>query len=285
VFASSQQLLYRLLILATVVLLPLFLLTRFWAVASVRRRQQNLLIQQSELRLRELSGRLVKIQEEERRAISREIHDQLGQQVTAINLDLKLAQRESDSAKVGQQLQRAVNVGEKLLESLHEFATRVRPVELDDLGLHDAVESHLQEYQARTGIEFVFTSNVEAVDLPTVVAENVFRLIQESLNNVLKHANATQADVSILLTKTNGEEELNVCIGDNGIGVSNETAQAGSNNGLIEGGARLGMLGMKERVDLLGGTIRLTSQRNGGTSIEATVPLHDSREPLMGAVK
>ncbi len=99
VFETSNQLLQRLLLLVLVILLPLLVLTRFWALASLRRKQQNTLILASETELRELSSRLIRIQEQERRAISREIHDQLGQQVTAINLDLKLAERRPNPTK------------------------------------------------------------------------------------------------------------------------------------------------------------------------------------------
>lgn len=277
VFENSKQLLRRLLIFSAAILVPILLLTRFWAVASIRRKQQNSLIQQSESRLRELSSRLVRIQEDERRAISREIHDQLGQQVTAINLDLKLLKQNLETVANGvtPQLERSISVSEELLESLHDFASRIRPVELDDLGLHDAIESHLQEFEQRTGIAFTFSCPVKDVEISAVVAENVFRLVQESLNNVLKHANATRVDVSIETTESNAKKALNVLIQDNGDGVETMPNALSTDNGSIEGSARLGILGMRERVELLSGTLEWSSQPDQGTQVFVTVPLVD----------
>jgi signal transduction histidine kinase len=273
VFATSNQLLNRLLVLVALILLPLYVLTRFWAVASLRRKQQNRLILESERKLRELSSRLVKIQEDERRAISREIHDQLGQQATAINLDLKLAERKSESSEVKQQLQRAIDESEQLLNTLHDFAARVRPVELDDLGLYDAVESHLWEFKQRSGIEFGFQSNINQVELPAVIAENVYRLIQESLNNVLKHADATRVEVTIELQDSKPGSALLVRITDDGVGTSTSSENGDSKDTLLDGNRRLGILGMRERVDLLGGSLELKSQLGQGTTIDVHVPL------------
>lgn len=273
VFATSDQLRNRLLILVAVMFLPLYWLARFWAVASLRRIQQNAQIQASEKRLRELSSRLVKIQEDERRAISREIHDQLGQQATAINLDLKLAQRKAPSEELTQQIQRTIDESEHLIDTLHDFATRIRPVELDDLGLHDAIESHLWEFKQRSGIDADFRSNIDQFELAPVVSENVYRLIQESLNNILKHAQATNVLVEIHQCGSD-QNRLSVKIHDDGIGTvePNDTA--------IAGARRLGILGMRERVDLMGGTIELDAQPGQGTIISVNVPLEQENDPV-----
>ena len=264
VFKNSQQLLNRLLILFATILIPLVVLTRIWANSTVRRAQQNEQIQQSEIRLRELSGRLVRIQEEERKAISREIHDQLGQQATAINLDLKLAAQEADSPTVKTQLGRAIAESEQLLETLHDFASRVRPVELDDLGLRDAVESYVANFSSRTGIKANFESNLDGkARLPDDVSANLFRLVQESLNNILKHANATGFDVSIEVTGAAPNEQLQLLVKDDGIGVEESSA----------GDDRLGILGMRERVDLLGGTFSLQSGKMTGTVVDVSIPV------------
>ena len=273
VFETSNQLLSRLLTLAFLTLLPLSLLARFWAVASVRRQHQNLLILESEKRLRELSSSLVRIQEEERRAISREIHDQLGQQATAINLDLKLAQRDAKSKNISNQLQQAINASEHLLETLHDFAARVRPVELDDLGLHDAVESHLWDFKNRTRIDFEFDSNLDQLCLPAVISENVYRLIQESLNNVVKHANATRVAVSIMLEISDTGRVLNICVQDDGVGALEAVEQLRTDGKDLSGRLHLGILGMRERVDLLGGSLNLISEEGIGTKVLASVPI------------
>jgi signal transduction histidine kinase len=273
VFSTSHQLLNRLLILGTAILLPMLVLTRIWAQAVVRRKQQNRLIAESEKKLRELSARLIRIQEEERRSISRELHDQLGQQATAINLDLKLAEREAGSEAVRTQLKRAIEESQELLDALRHFATRIRPVELDDLGLHDAVESHLWEFKDRTGIEIHLDSNIDKVNLPAAISENVYRLIQESLNNVLKHANATRVDVSIIRNMQGDAPVLCLRVRDNGVGVAGAAAARKQGNQGSDGTPRLGILGMRERVDLLGGTMNLVSQTELGTTINVILPL------------
>ena len=276
VFENSRQLLNRLLILVSVILLPVFIITRVWAAGSLRRRQQNRLIKESEGKLRELSSRLVKIQEDERRAISREIHDQLGQQATAINLDLKLACRDAQSGTVRAQLERAIDESEQLLKALHDFASRVRPVELDDLGLHDAVESHLWEFKDRSGIQFHLESNIDGVDLPSVVSENVYRLIQESLNNVVKHSNATRVDVKIEQTNIENQNVLNIVVRDDGTGPLNSVETDGIDGVSFNDNGRLGILGMRERVDLLGGTFHLRTEIAAGTKVEVSVPINNS---------
>ena len=287
VFATSNRLITRFGLLALVTLLPLLLLTRLWAVGSVRRRQQNQLISESEKKLRELSSRLVRIQEEERRAISREIHDQLGQQVTAINLDLKLAKRDSVSESVRNQLQHAVDESELLLNTLHDFATRIRPVELDDFGLHDAVESHLEEFRKRSAIEVRFESNTAGLTLPPIIEENVYRLVQESMNNILKHADATHASVQINLKNTEDEDELLVEINDDGIGTENDVA--GTPNarptrltGSASERTKLGILGMRERVDLMGGEMDFVSGPGQGTAVSVRVPIRKSAADANG---
>ena len=127
VFATSNELFLKLCLVLAAATLPILLLTRYWASSTHRRQMQTDLIRESEMKLRQLSTRLVQIQEDERRAISREIHDQLGQQATAINLDLKLALRETTEPKAREHLERTIKETEQLLEGLHDFATRVRP--------------------------------------------------------------------------------------------------------------------------------------------------------------
>ena len=203
----------------------------------------------------------------------------MGQQVTAINLDLKLARREAGSDKTCEQLQRAIDESEQLLNTLHEFATRVRPAELDDLGLHDAVESHLWEFTNRTGIEFSLNSNIERFSVPPIIAENVYRLIQEALNNVLKHANASHVQVSIWRTcdpsknRLRANELLKVVVRDDGVGTTNLNDAAATNGESVESNSRLGVLGMRERVDLLGGTFAFTMAADQGTTVEVMIPL------------
>ena len=271
VYSVSDQLLKRLLLTAAIMVIPVILLTRFWASAVVRRQQQNRRIVESEEKLRELSSRLLRVQEEERKAISREIHDELGQQVTAINLDLKLAQRESGSESGREQLSRAIRENEQLLSTLHDFSRRVRPAVLDDLGLYDAIESHIWEFETRTKISANFEAQRRDCDLPPVIAENVFRLLQEALNNVVKHANADRVDIHLSIAeKPNAQPRMTMQVTDNGQGVVPSDPSS----------SRLGLIGMRERVDLLNGTIKIDSNKTDGTRITVCIPLETKNQSL-----
>ena len=262
IFAASQGLLKRLALLAVSVLVPVAIFARFWAQAMTSRQLQNEQIADSEERLRELSSRLLRIQEDERRAISREVHDELGQQATAINLDLKLADRNIESEQARSHLERAIRENEQLLHTLHAFATRVRPAVLDDLGLRDALESHLWEFQQRTSIQVDSELSFDSAEVPNEIADNAYRLVQESLNNVVKHADASTVRVNVSINRNEETQELFMSIRDDGRGY--ET--------IAHNGQRLGLLGMQERVNLLSGELRMESDLEQGTNIEIKLP-------------
>ena len=262
VFAASQGLLKRLVLLAVSVLIPVAIFARFWAQAMTSRQLQNEQIADSEERLRELSSRLLRIQEDERRAISREVHDELGQQATAINLDLKLADRNIVSEQARSHLERAIRENEQLLQTLHAFATRVRPAVLDDLGLRDALESHLWEFQQRTSIQVDSNLSFDSAEVPNEIADNAYRLVQESLNNVVKHADASTVRVNVSINRNGEAPELFMSIRDDGRGCE----------ALGHNGQRLGLLGMQERVNLLSGELRMESDLEQGTNIEIKLP-------------
>lgn len=265
VFADSHGLLTRLLLLAGGVFIPLAILARYWAHAMVSRQLQNHQIAVSEERLRELSSRLLRIQEDERRAISREIHDELGQQATAINLDLNLAHRNIHSVEAGPHLERAIRENEQLLQTLHAFASRVRPAVLDDLGLQDALESHVWEFHERTHIKVDADFSFDAAEIPDEIADNAYRLVQESLNNVAKHADASKVRVSVSIEQGDSLRHLCIAIRDDGRGY----------DAIGHNGHRLGLVGMQERVDLLAGELRMQSNLDEGTNIEIKLPFGD----------
>ena len=260
VFTDSNELLQRLMIFSLGVFALALVFTRAWARATWSRQQQARQIAESEERLRELSSRLLRIQEDERRAISREIHDELGQQATAINLDLKLALRNIGTGKVKSHLQRAIEENETLLGTLHAFAKRVRPAVLDDLGLADAIETHVADFAERTGVQV--NLNLSLPDaVPNEIADNTFRLVQESLNNVAKHADASMVELDIRMAEQ-PPKRFCLSVRDDGRG----NAMEGSGRGL-------GLVGMRERVDLLGGELKIESRAGSGTSIEIELPL------------
>lgn len=233
----------------------------YWARSAAIRKQQAKSIMASESRLRTLSDQLMTAQEEERRSISRELHDQLGQQVTAISLDLRSAARQQDAARAQSLLDRAIEETDHLLKSLHEVASRLRPSVLDDLGLHDAVESLTSEISRRTDVSVTTNLDIRERSVSPKIGENVYRILQEGLMNVVKHAEAKQAAVTIQVEA----DQLHMTLEDSGIGFDTWQRDA----------SRLGILGMRERTELLGGQFSLSSAPGSGTRVEVSIPLRN----------
>ncbi len=267
-YARSTSLLWQLLLIVCGAILVVFVMAGFWARATTIREQQAKKISDSESRLRALSSQLFSAQEVERRAISREIHDGLGQQVTAVNLDLKSALRHPDIDKSKSILERAIAETDEVLKSLHLIAARVRPAVLDDLGLLDAVESYLSEFQQRSGIIVAARLNFQVNAISRTIGENVYRILQESLANVAKHARTKQAWIEI---ETN-EDSLRLSIRDRGAGFSLDQQNS----------SRLGLLGMRERVELLDGEFQINSSIGNGTEIYVSLPLNTRTDKPVG---
>jgi signal transduction histidine kinase len=250
------------LVLAAAALFPA-LLGAAWYVSrsSVVRRQNELRIEQSESRLRRLSTELLDAQERERAGISRDLHDDLGQLITSVTLDLERA-RQAEGERNRQLIDRGLAGARLLLERVHEIASRIRPRILDDLGLHDAVKSHLAQFEDRTGIEVSSELALDGTGVPGVLSENAYRILQEALNNVAKHAQARMVRVVLRATP----EQLSLRIRDDGVGFAPDGGSSG-----------LGLLGMRERVNLLGGRLVLRSRPGEGTEIEVDLPIGDHR--------
>ena len=212
--------------------------------------------------LRQLSARLMEAQEEERRSVSRDLHDELGQQATALVIELKRAARSPEGVSA-QAVQRAIESGEALLDALHRIATRLRSSILNDLGLFAAIEALCTDFEERFGVPTQFELEFEDEDVPEAVARNVYRLLQEALTNVFKHARARE----VMIRVREEDRVLLLEVIDDGAGF--EPAEAGRD--------RLGLLGMRERVEQLGGRFTCASAPGEGTRIEATIDLERFR--------
>ena len=263
--AHSRALLKQLMLMHVAVMTVAAMLSLYWARSREVRRYHEQRIAESESRLRQLSSMMLAAQETERRNLSRDLHDELGQQVTAISLDLRSLERKDGGAHSNALLRRAIDETDQLLKSLHEIATRVRPSVLDDLGLQDAVESYLSDYQQRTGICVSFQLHFLRQNIPATVGENVYRILQEALANVAAHSQVDAARVTI----ETDDETLRMMVRDSGIGFDPEDRN---------GSKRLGVLGMRERVELLHGQFDLQSTPGGGTQIRVSIPLGEDEQ-------
>ena len=224
-------------------------------------------LQQTMEQLRALSTRLENLREEERTRISREIHDHLGQLLTALKLEIHSMR--SRVAAVGEteirgqlthKIGTATELLNELIRSVQKIASELRPGVLDRLGLEAAIESEAQAFEGRTGIKCECSLPTETMDLPAEFATGVFRIVQEILTNVARHSQATE--VMICLSYRAGNLVLEA--EDNGVGIKESD---------LANDKSLGLLGMRERATLLGGTIQFRGMQREGTLVTLQLPL------------
>jgi signal transduction histidine kinase len=230
-------------------------------------------LQRTGAQLRALAAHLQSVREEERASIAREIHDELGQVLTALKMDLAIMGREiEDSGKPLSipDLLQEINGMQQLIDAtiakIRTLITKLRPEVLDSLGLLPALEWQAQEFQERTGLHLQFHSNVaelDAFDARTSTA--VFRIFQEALTNIARHAQATGCVAEI----RKEPQKLSLAVSDNGIGITSDR--------IVEASS-FGVLGMKERALSLGGSLEIENNPAGGTIVKLTVPLQKQKQ-------
>ena len=208
--------------------------------------------------LRQLSDRLLDAQETERRAISRELHDEVGQSLGALLVDIGRLSNALAGAQpeVKSQIESVKSVAERSFHSVRNIALLLRPSMLDDLGLAAALEWQGREVSRRSEIEVTVDSENVPENLPDDYATSIYRLVQEALNNAVRHSGAKNARVGVETTP----RTITVRVTDDGCGFEPDRARG------------MGLLGMEERVRRLGGTLRVESQAGKGTTIAAELP-------------
>lgn len=212
----------------------------------------------------QLLRRLVAAQEDERSRLSRELHDKMGQHLSALALNLELHKKSVPQAPDGGQLDRLSELAEKLSQEVRDLAWELRPPELDQLGLKDALACYAEQWSRRSHIPVDFVSTGEAHGRLIPEAETaLYRVCQEALTNVVRHAGAS--GVTLVLERS--PEQMVLVVEDDGRGFDVD-ARAGGPGGR----RRLGMLGMKERVEFAGGSLSVESSAQTGTTVVARVP-------------
>jgi signal transduction histidine kinase len=228
---------------------------------ALERARHQRILRRSEERLRSLSRRLVEAQEAERRSIARELHDEIGQALTALDVKLELAGRAEDPRPTLAECQTLLS---ELMARTRSLSTGLRPAGLDDLGLLPALLHHIRRYTDQTGVRVDFAhTGLEARRAPAEVETAAFRVTQEALTNVARHAGVNEAAVRI----THDQSGLWLEIRDQGRGFDVDTAMAD--------GTSSGLPGMQERAMLVGGRLTIASTPGAGTCVSAEVPLED----------
>jgi len=215
-------------------------------------------------RLADLSGRLLAVQEAERGRLARELHDEFGQQLTAIKLNLHALGRALESEGARERLTDCRSIVEHTLEAVRNRALDLRPPMLDDLGLYPALDWYCRRQQKRSGTRVSLVAAQDMGRLPEALETTVFRVVQEAVNNALRHAAAVQVTVTVLRQEAN----MRVEIRDDGKGF--ETSKA------LDGSGSFGLNAMKERVALAGGSVEFLSGAGTGTRIVATLPVDEA---------
>jgi signal transduction histidine kinase len=230
-------------------------------ITQRRRAEENL--REMNRQLRSLSASLQDVREQERTRIAMELHDDLGQQLTGLKLELswlggRLKEgRQATPDEVGA-MRRLLDTA---IASVRRIATDLRPLILDDLGFGEAVAWQTAEFAKRSGLAIELDLQAETVVKDHVLATALFRIVQESLTNVVRHAGATSVQVRLVCDGT----DLVLTVRDNGMGIA-----SGPRTGT---GTGIGLVSMRERATALGGQLRIAGEPGAGTTIEVTLPL------------
>jgi signal transduction histidine kinase len=231
-------------------------------------------LKQRDLRRGQLLERAMAAQEEERKRIARELHDQTGQSLTSLLLGLHALEVEADSPSgltvSPAHLQDLKAIVADTLDGVRELALGLRPSVLDDLGLVPALRRYVRTFNTRHQLVIDFQMvGLEGVRLPAAVETALYRIVQEALTNVVQHASASR--VSLLLEARTGAAA--VIVEDDGCGFEVDRLMRGPADKRW-----LGLYGMRERAELLGGTLTVESVPGAGTTVFVEVPMHDQRE-------
>jgi signal transduction histidine kinase len=215
--------------------------------------------------LEQLSHRLLAVQEEERKSLARELHDEVGQALGALLMDLGQAKNSLDggSAEVLARLKAASDLGERALQSIRDISLLLRPSMLDDLGLIPALHWQAREVNRRTGMLVTVRSDEDDLQLEEELRTTVYRVVQEALQNASRHSGAQATEVAII----SRGNHLQIMVRDNGSGFDPAHTRG------------LGLLGMQERVSRFGGKLRIASAPGTGTTLTIDLPIEPEQTP------
>jgi len=239
-----------------------------FVVSDVTTRNRNArLLAQSREELRRLSANLIQVREEERRRIARELHDELGQRLSAIKMHIvTLMAAPVAEADTGHRLAETVGMVNELVTSVRRIAADLRPAMLDDLGLHAAIDWLAAESSTRSGLHVTVRCDADCDRVDDAAKTAVYRFVQEALTNVQRHAQAGQVDIDLRCDK----RKLVACVADDGVGIAHAATRKPGSYGLI---------GMRERARQLGGTLTIDRRAEGGSRIEMHIPVDGIRLP------
>lgn len=238
-------------------------------------------IEQYSAQLQALSARVLAAQEEERKRIARELHDETGQALTSLAVGLRVLQKAQTLEQAREYAEELVQLTHQALEAVHRLALELRPKTLDDLGLVPALRWYITRWTRTTGVEVDLAVSGIEERLPPELETVLYRVVQEALTNVAKHAQATR--VTISLERHDHTVVLRVADNGRGLAFARRDGVLDLSRDRIPSG-HLGLFGMQERVSLVGGTLRLSSQPGQGTTVLVELPLPQATAAAAAAV-
>jgi signal transduction histidine kinase len=240
------------------------------------RKQAEGKLKESRQRLQTLSRRLVKVQETERRRLARELHDEIGQGLTVAELNLQAVLQLPGTDALAPRLKETLAVVDRVLEQVHDLSLNLRPSLLDDLGLEPALRWYTERQAALAGLQAEVRVDPLEQRLDPMIETECFRVAQEALTNVVKHAKARTVTVEL----TRNDEQLHLSVRDDGVGFDVASLREKAVRG-----ASLGLLSMEERATLAGGSLQYHSTPGQGTEVHAWFPLKWAHAAvLIGAI-
>jgi two-component system sensor histidine kinase UhpB len=227
-------------------------------------------LHESREHLQVLSRRLVEVQEEERRAIARELHDRVGQTLAALNINLMIMNGqllEDSKQRIGSRMSDTMNLVAEAIALVRNVMTDLRPAVLDDYGLEAALQSYVDEYRSRYDIKVFLDPPQQPIPrLGPSLEMTLLRIAQEALFNIARHAQADQVNISLRLQ----DDAVHMIVQDNGVGIQSwqEANRPGSH----------GLTIMRERADAFGGRLKVGSAPGKGTKLEVSIPLQNGNQ-------
>ncbi|MDX2153685.1 MAG: histidine kinase [Bryobacteraceae bacterium] len=240
------------------VLVALVSIVRVWQLEK-RSHAERLLTERAEDEMRRLSHQLVHAQEEERRSISRELHDEVGQMLTGLRMDLRSLQKvhRTEPAAFDERVEQTRVLLEQTLQAVRDIAMGLRPSMLDDLGLEAALQWQVRDFERRHEIAVTLIVEAPLENLPERCSTNLYRIVQEALTNCARHSMARAATIRIYQDRRGA---LQLRIEDDGVGMREKS------------GGGIGLIGIQERVRELGGAFRVESLEGKGTALAVELP-------------
>ncbi len=229
----------------------------------LNRQRAESALREAHERMQALSQQLMEVQEGERRRLALDLHDEIGQALTVVKMNLQTIQRSDDTADIAALLKDSSTVIDQTLQYVRNLSLELRPSLLDDLGLVPAVRWYLSRQAERAGWKVEVQADEELTP-PQDVAIGCFRVLQEAVTNIIRHSNATRVMVSLLQQ----DDDLLLLIRDNGIGFEVQKALADATRG-----QSMGLLGMQERIRFLNGSLSIDSSPGQGSEVRIRVPL------------